>query len=91
MHGSETHNPIHQNQKGESTMEARVAAAEANIEHIQLDVREFRSDMKAANAVIGDVRIAVARIDGRIDTLRAIVDALKGEVEALRKISAGSK
>ena len=56
-------------------MEARVSKIDSDIAAIQLDVREFRTDMKAAYESIAYLRTAVATIDGKINALGEKVEA----------------
>ena len=74
MRRNEAHNLILQDQIDESAMEERVARIEADVKNIQLDMREFRTDMKAANEATTELKVAVATIDGKINSLSQKVD-----------------
>jgi chromosome segregation ATPase len=75
MRRNEAHNLILQDQIDESAMEERVARIEADVKNIQLDMREFRTDMKAANEATMELKVAVATIDGKINSLSQKIDA----------------
>jgi chromosome segregation ATPase len=74
MRRNEAHKPIPQDQIDGSPMEARVARIESDVAKIQVDVRELRVDMKAANESIADLRVAVAKVDSKIDAATARLD-----------------
>ncbi len=83
MRRNEARNLIPEDQIGEKAMQEKASTTEANIANIQLDVREFRTDMKAANEAIADVKVTVAVMDGKINALSTKVDALDARVGSL--------
>src|SRR5690242_3933562 len=80
MRRNEAHQLILQDQVDGSSMEARVARIESDVAKIQVGVRELRTDMKAANESIADLRVAVATVDGKVD---ALGERLDGKIDAL--------
>ena len=66
MRRNEARNLIPEDQIGEKAMQEKASTTEANIANIQLDVREFRTDMKAAKEAIADVKVTVVVVDGEV-------------------------
>jgi len=63
-------------------MEDRLPKVESDIATMQLDIRELRGDMKAANEGIADLRTSVATLDGKVNSLSIKLDA---NVQALNE------
>jgi chromosome segregation ATPase len=64
----------------EKPLEVRVSKVESDIATIQVDIRELRGDMKAANESIADLKAAVATVDGKVN---ALSDKMDGKFDAL--------
>ncbi len=75
MHAKErSSNPFREDPPDENPMEARVSKVESDIAAMQVDIREIRGDMKAANESIADLKAAVATVDGKINALDVKID-----------------
>ena len=82
MRRNEARNLIPEDQIDEKAMEERVSKTEADIAKIELGMREFSADLKAANEAIVEVKIAVGAVDGKISALNMKVDARAEAVDA---------
>jgi chromosome segregation ATPase len=81
MRRNEAHNLIADDQLDGESMETRIARLESDTNHIkstlvtvQLDVRELRHGLNAANESIAEVKRSVTALDGRITTLETRMD-----------------